>query len=346
VEQLTTLFNAIVDSAKQIGSSSVAVGKPYGLRGYPDYHRELYPGSFRQAAWEEPLTEGLAGELRRRGYLASTEKFYPCGGRCDLIVELPETDEIWIECKTAFRQHLGPATANSLYKYDYDGHNAFDPGRGRDSWVAGVGDIGLKDIPKLLTLTANDAAYVGVLLLGFDRVQSPFANQDLYELLPPELNEWLALHGAKEGIGWPDCYPVRAEQGFRERLWFWCRRVESKSKITSEATPSITPTTVEEVNDRRNRAMAAVRRFCSVPYRSHGNRQTSGPYRGWYKHDWGHLVQSISLIYLGRELPIPTARSVGDRVRSIFKNAANWDRAVNLPGAHDEILTTILDGIR
>ena len=44
-------------------------------------------------------------------------------------------------------------------------------------------------------------------------------------------------------------------------------------------------------------------------------------------------------------MEIPDAWYVGNRVRKRFKNVRNWNSAVNRPGAHDEILEIILDGL-
>jgi hypothetical protein len=343
-EKCGRFWNAAVETLKEMGATSVREGEPYGLRGYPDYHRKLFPGSFRKDAWEEPLTAGLGLGLNQRGYPTATERDYPMGGRNDLVVDLGGSETLWLECKTAFRQCLGRPRPGSCYAYNYDGDNCYDPGQGRDSWVVGVSDIALKDVPKLLSLTPTEATYIGVLLLGFDRESAPLTNRELYDLLPRCLDEWEPAHGLKERLSWPDSYPARARLGFRERAWFWYRPVAEPNPTPAIAHDlQVVPAT--EPNEMHRQALAAVKRFCGVPYRQHGRRQTSGPFQGWYEHDWGHLVQQVAKIYKGRELSILYARNAGDRVRGRFATASNWDAAVNRPGVHEEILAIILAAI-
>ena len=221
---IVAVWDAIVETLREMGADSIKEGRPYGLRAYASYCRSLGLG-IRKGACEEPLTAGIAAGLACQGYPATLEQPYPMGGRSDLVVDLGDSELVWLECKTAYREHLARSKADPRYDYNYDGDNCYDPGRGRDSWVAGVSDIGGKDIPKLLTLRPSEAKFIGVLLLGFDRERVPLTNRELYDLLPSCLNEWTPAHGGAAGISWPDSYPVRAQGGFRERVWFWYRRV-------------------------------------------------------------------------------------------------------------------------
>lgn len=345
MDAITGLWDAILDTLKEMGDASVRQGKPYGLRGYPDYHREEFPGSFRKAAWEEPLTAGIRLGLEHRGYFATTESAYQMGGRCDLVVALNDSERVWIECKAAFRQCLGKPMPGSPYDYNYDGDNWYDPGRGRDSWVAGVADIAGKDVPKLLSLSSDEARYVGVLLLGFDLKCAPLTNQELDELLRPCLDEWKPAHGLTEGVTWDDSYPIRRDRGFRERAWFWYRPV-------AELTPNPTigrdssPASDVGLDAKRRDALVEVARFCSVPYSQHGGKATSGRYEGLHQHDWSHLVLKVNAICRGERLSVFAAGEAGDKVRRQFPNAFNWDTAVNAPGAHEKILDIILGAIK
>ena len=307
-----------------MGASSVQNGKPYGLRGYPDYHRELFPRSFRKSAWEEPLTAGIALGLNKRGSSATTEKCYPAGGRSDLVVERTPPDSLWIECKTAFRQCLARSRPGSLYDYNYDGDGCYDPGQGRDAWVAGVADIGAKDkFPKLLSLDPSDASYVGVLLLGFDRENAPLTNRELDDLLPPCLNEWKALHGAKKDFRGP--IAIRCERR-KDSANYLVLVLPSRLEqvIERPVCPDVAGASSPQAGGRYQQVLAAVERFCSVPYRLHGGQEKSGPRRGWYKHDWGYLVQEVNTIYHGKELADPIAWKIGNRVRFRFSNVSNW----------------------
>ena len=221
---IVAVWDAIVETLREMGADSIKEGRPYGLRAYGSYRRSLGHG-IRKRACEEPLTGGIAAGLARRGYPATPEQPYPLGGRSDLAVGLGGSELVWIECKTAYREHLARSKADPRYDYSYSGDNCYDPGRGRGSWVAGVSDIGGKDIPRLLTLHPGEAKFIGVLLLGFDRESVPLTNQELYDLLPSCLNEWTPAHGGAAGISWRDSYPIRASRGFRERVWFWYRPV-------------------------------------------------------------------------------------------------------------------------
>jgi hypothetical protein len=222
---VSDVIELIRASLVEMGADAIRDGKPYGLRGYPDFHRECFPGSFRVSAWEEPITAGLSMRLNRKGIDACTEQYLPQGGRCDLVLRLNENERLWIEVKTAFRPCLRPnKVAGALYAYHYDGDQLYDP-KGTSSWIAGVGDIAKKDFKKLQLLTKPLADHVGILLLGFDMKTWPLTDQELYTLLPPELDSWTPAHVDRSGLMLPDQYPVRGAKGFRDRLWFWHREV-------------------------------------------------------------------------------------------------------------------------
>jgi hypothetical protein len=220
-----TLWISILTALQEMGSESVKAGKPYGLRGYPDFHRELYPGSFRKYAWEEPLIAGIASRLRNKGLHVQTESLYPTAKeKCDLIVTLTEGARLWLECKTAFKESLGEPSPGYGYGYDYEGTKPYSP-RGKGCWTAGVADIGAQDLLKLKSLRRQDAEFIGILLLGFDRSTVPLGHDELYDLLPRDLASWTALHKDEDGVMWPDPYPPRAARGFRDRVWLWITAV-------------------------------------------------------------------------------------------------------------------------
>jgi hypothetical protein len=184
-----------------------------------------------------------------------------------------------------------------------------------------------------------------VLLLGFDLKCARLTNQELDELLTPCLDEWKPAHGLKEGVTWDDSYPIRRERGFRERAWFWYRPVaELIPNPTAGRDPP--PACTLGLDAKRIEALAAVARFCSVPYMQHGGVQKSGQYEGWHQHDWGHLVLQVNTIYGGKRLSTFAARMAGDQVRHQFPNSYNWDAAVNSPGAHETILDIVLGAIK
>ena len=210
---IVAVWDAIVETLGEMGADSIKEGRPYGLRAYASYCRSLGLG-IRKGACEEPLTAGVAAGLVRRGHPATPEQPYPMGGRSDLVVDLGDSELLWLECKTAYREHLASSKADPRYDYKYDGDNCYDPGRGRNSWVAGVSDIGGKDIPKLLTLRPNEAKFIGVLLLGFDRERVPLTNRELYDLLPSCLNEWTRLMAEQQGFPGPIAIRLGHKAGF------------------------------------------------------------------------------------------------------------------------------------
>jgi hypothetical protein len=218
MDQVSTIWEAIQTTLDGMAKRFITPDFPFGLRCYLYSHRKLFPGSFPADRWEESNSAGLAEGIRP----ASTEQIYPDSSeRCDLVIQLGGGERLWIEFKTAYCMDLGG---------NLDGNNPKECG-GNDSWKAGVADIGTKDIRKLNRLRRPFAQYVGILLLGFDRDRNGerIEIDDLYKLLPGELcnDDWVAAHGEDkpEGLACPDRYSARAENGYRDRLWFWYRPV-------------------------------------------------------------------------------------------------------------------------
>jgi hypothetical protein len=175
------VWQAILAALDEVGNLAVTPEKPYGLRCYPYLHREQFPGVLRGTATEERTTDGLARALRQRGLTAFTERFYPDSReRCDLVIEVASRQELWIECKTAYCENLNGFEGDKPTKY-----------YGKNSWKAGVADIAAKDIHKLNRLRAPQVCHVGILLIGFDRLLQPITNEELYALLPHELESWV-----------------------------------------------------------------------------------------------------------------------------------------------------------
>ena len=171
MDHLTQIWQSIQDVLNIMGSQAISTEKPYGLRCYPHLHKESFPGLMRVHAWEERLSDGLARGLRDRGLGVLTEKFYPNSReRCDLVIPIEPTGKLWIEFKTAYREDLGGVLEGTKPVEQY----------GKRSWIAGVSDIAAKDIVKLNRLKRPDAAHAGILLLGFDRIDRPLADDELY----------------------------------------------------------------------------------------------------------------------------------------------------------------------
>src|SRR5688572_8415812 len=101
---------------------------------------------------------------------------------------------------------------------------------------------------------------------------------------------------------------------------------------------------VEDIQKQREFALSLVSTFCKKPRREHGKKRDSGPYKGWYMHDWGHLVQRVFRALHNQALSIPDATAAAKVVRSEFPNDPTWDERVNRVGAHERILVLIETG--
>jgi hypothetical protein len=201
--------------------------KPWALRCYLYSHRKLTGRFPRRNAWEDSITEGLADRLSDKGLCTKPFRRYAHShGSCDLVIRLNNGEKFWIECKTAYRMDLGDVLDGTKPKELC----------GDMSWVRGVRDIAAA-IEKLGRLRLPVAHYLGVLLIGFDRdqkgerIETDDDTDDsyLYKLLPGELrgDGWVPAHGKHNphGVTCPDRCSGRAEIGYRDRLWFWYRRV-------------------------------------------------------------------------------------------------------------------------
>ena len=132
---------------------------------------------------------------------------------------------MWVECKTAFLHELKSCTTpwNGKWNFDYSAEGCSRP----ESRMLGcIRDIADKDVPLLNHLTSQDGSYIGVLLMGFDKENDQITAEHLETELRGALNDWKTAH-PENGFCWPDSYGARAQLGFRERLWFWYRAVQS-----------------------------------------------------------------------------------------------------------------------
>jgi hypothetical protein len=101
----------------------------------------------------------------------------------------------------------------------------------------------------------------------------------------------------------------------------------------------------EVAPERREQAAALIRLYCARPFRDHGKKRTSGPYKGWYQHDWGQVVQRIYRLYFDQPLDIPTATIASKPVRSEFPSRNDWEKRVNAPRAQARMLELVEEGI-
>ncbi len=102
---------------------------------------------------------------------------------------------------------------------------------------------------------------------------------------------------------------------------------------------------VEICTEKREQAMALIRLYCRRPFRDHGAKRSSGPYKGWHLHDWGHVVQRVHHIFYGLSLDIPSASLAAKLVRSEFPNRNDWEKRVNSDRAQARMLELIEEGL-
>jgi hypothetical protein len=97
--------------------------------------------------------------------------------------------------------------------------------------------------------------------------------------------------------------------------------------------------------DRREQAAVLIRLYCKRPFRDHGRRRTEGPYKGWFQHDWGHVVQRIFRLFFDQPLDIADATIASKPVRSEFPNRNDWEKRVGTAAAQARMLSLIEEGI-
>src|SRR3954469_7652464 len=97
--------------------------------------------------------------------------------------------------------------------------------------------------------------------------------------------------------------------------------------------------------EKREQAITLIRLYCNRPFRDHGKKRDSGPYKGWHLHDWGHVVQRVYRIFYDLPLDIPSATLVAKSVRSEFPNQNDWEKRANSASAQDRMLDLIEKGI-
>lgn len=96
---------------------------------------------------------------------------------------------------------------------------------------------------------------------------------------------------------------------------------------------------------KREQALALIRLYCRRPFRDHGAKRTSGAYKGWHLHDWGHVVQRVFRMFHDLPLDIPSASQAAKLVRSEFPNRNDWETRVSSIRAQARMLELIEQGI-
>jgi len=97
--------------------------------------------------------------------------------------------------------------------------------------------------------------------------------------------------------------------------------------------------------EKREQAMSLIRLYCRRPFRDHGAKRTTGPYKGWHLHDWGHVVQRVYRMFHDLPLDIPSASLAAKPVRAEFPNSNEWEKRVGTPRAQMRMLELIEQGI-
>ena len=97
--------------------------------------------------------------------------------------------------------------------------------------------------------------------------------------------------------------------------------------------------------EQREQALRVIQLYCKRPYRDHGKKRDSGPYKGWHLHDWGHVVQRVYWIFYALRLEIPSASLAAKPVRAEFPNKNNWEKNVGSPHAQTRMLKLIEEGL-
>src|SRR3954468_22514870 len=97
--------------------------------------------------------------------------------------------------------------------------------------------------------------------------------------------------------------------------------------------------------EKKEQALALIRTYCRRPFRDHGAKRSSGPYKGWHLHDWGHVVQRVYRMFHDLPLDIPSASLAAKLVRSEFPNRNDWKTRVNSVRAQARMLELIEEGI-
>jgi hypothetical protein len=107
---------------------------------------------------EAAMTWGLTERLQEKWKVQQREHSYPSGGgECDRVIELHDGGRIWLELKLAWRVWFYKQVT---YNQERTYRGYLDGSHHSHSFVG--------DFAKLERITAKDARYLAVLLIGFD----------------------------------------------------------------------------------------------------------------------------------------------------------------------------------
>ena len=204
---ITAVSERVFDCLRRMDceATTIVKGAPTGLNWYGGYagNRQTEP------QWSRRLVE----LLRADGLDAKRECRYPGlpRARCDVVIDLGAGETLWLEIKGAWKEYWRQQGNEWIYR-SYLLHPLV---AGLDKTKTHTAPLDLK---KLETLTRRDAAYVGMLLVGFDSDTAPMDADvaELVRLAGLEMQPWTTV-----STGWPD--PHRP--GCRVRCWLWHRAV-------------------------------------------------------------------------------------------------------------------------
>jgi hypothetical protein len=135
--------------------------------------------------------------------------------KCDIVLSINDTELFWIEGKLVMEDYW--VWDDTIGKWYWE-----NPAPIYGQWREALADVRGKDLQKLNTLTRSDATYIGILVLGFDRIGGMLEQDDFYNQLPKQpLCTWESFHQHRDGVNWLDHYVPAGSRGFRDRLWFW-----------------------------------------------------------------------------------------------------------------------------
>jgi len=107
----------------------------------------------------------------------------------------------------------------------------------------------------------------------------------------------------------------------------------------------VTPLTQQNLDLDDPKGLGEVRKFLSKPWRKHGTKRTTGEHKGWYEHDWGDLVQDVSLVDYGHKQDIAVAAEIAKPLRKRGRTKDEWEQLATNPQAHREILALVRNAL-
>lgn len=212
IEELVPL---IFDSLRQMDEEATSLTKdnqPTGLSDYGRHARKDISRPQAEVEWSrrlaqliEPHVQGVKTEVPYPDYAVPDARKRQ---RCDLVVQLPSQQSLWIEIKGAWRDYWGGN--NRIYRC-YLLHPLVDDAD------AGKTHTLPFDLQKLSALRTPEADYVAELLIGFEKPDDPMVG---------DVDTLVELAGLSEWSGFDTSWMSSIVLNQQVRVWFWCRAVK------------------------------------------------------------------------------------------------------------------------